>query len=41
MDETTLKLSKVIEDKDASIKELSNKLEGYYMCTILLLERIN
>ena len=39
MDETTLKLLKVIEDKDIYIKELSNRLEGYYTCTGVLLER--
>ena len=40
-DETTFKLSKLIEDNDTSIKELRNKLEGYYTCTILSLEIIN
>ena len=41
MEETTLRLSKVIEDKDIAIKELSNQLTGYYTCTRVLLERIN
>ena len=41
MDETTLNLLKVIEDKDIAIKELSNQLTGYYTCTRVLLERIN
>ena len=39
--ETILNLLKLIEDKDVSIKQLSNKLEGYCTCTIFLLERIN
>ena len=33
LDETTLILLKTIEDKDTSIKALSNKLEAYYTCT--------
>ena len=41
MDETTLKLLKVIEDKDIAIKELSSRLEGYYIVTRFLLEKIN
>ena len=41
MDETTLNLLKVIEDKDIAIKELSNQLTGYYTCTRVLLERVN
>ena len=41
MDETTLKLLKVIEEKDTAFKELSNRIEGYYTCTRVLLERIN
>ena len=40
-DDTTFKLLKVIEDKGMSIKWLSNRLEGYYTCTRVLLERIN
>ena len=36
MDETTLKLLKVIEDKD-----IGNRLEGFNTCTRVLLERIN
>ena len=39
MDETTSKLLKVIEDKYTAIKTLFNKLEGYYTCTRVLLER--
>ena len=41
MDETTLKLLKVIIDKDIAIKELSKQLTGYYTCTGALLEQIN
>ena len=41
MDETTLKLLKVIEDKDIAIKELSKQFTGYYTCTRALLEKIN
>ena len=41
MDETTLNLLNVIENKDTAIKELSNRLEGYYTCTRVLLERIH
>ena len=41
MDETTLTLLKVIEDKDTAIKSLTNKLEGYYTCTKSLLEIMN
>ena len=41
MDETTLKSLKVIEDKDIAIKELSSRLEGYYIVTRFLLEKIN
>ena len=40
MDETTLKLSKVIEDKDIAIKELSKQLTGYYTCTKAFIEKI-
>ena len=32
LDDTALKLLKVIEEKDISIKELSNRLEGCYTC---------
>ena len=39
MDQTTLKLLKVIEDKDIAIKELSKQLTGYYTCTRVLLEQ--
>ena len=38
MDETTLKLLNIIEDKDTSIKQLSKQLTGYYTCTRVLLE---
>ena len=41
MDETSLKLLKVIEEKDIAVKELSNRLEGFYTVTRHLLERIN
>ena len=41
MDETTLRLLKIIEEKYTSIKEFSNKLTGYYTCTRVLLEEIN
>ena len=41
MGETVLNLLKVIEEKDASVKELSKRLEGYYIVTRVLLEQIN
>ena len=41
MDEPTSKLLKVVEDRYAAIKTLSNKLKGYYTCTRFLLERTN
>ena len=41
MDETTLTLLKVIEDKYISVKEFSNRLEGFYTCTGVLLENVN
>ena len=41
LDETALKLLKVIEEKDTAIKELSNRLEGYYTVTRHLLEEMN
>ena len=41
MDETTLKLPKVVEEKDDSVKELSKRLEGYYAVTRVLLEEIS
>ena len=37
LDETALKLLKVIEERDTAIKGLSNRLEGYYTCTRVLL----
>ena len=40
-DETILKLLKVIQEEHTAIKELSNRLEGYYTCTRVLLERIS
>ena len=40
MDETSLILLKVIEDRDLAIKELSNRLEGSYTVTRVLLEQI-
>ena len=41
MAETTLKLLKVIEDKDIYIEELSKQLIGYYYtCTRVLLDNI-
>ena len=39
MDETALKLSKVIEDKDCYVKELSKQLTVYYTATRVLLEK--
>ena len=33
MDETTLKILELIEDKDIAIKELIKQLTGYYTCT--------
>ena len=41
MDDTTLEILNVIEDKYIAIKELSNRFEGYYTCTRVLLERMN
>ena len=41
MDETTIILLKVVEDKDTAIKELSKQPTGYYTCTRVLLEQIN
>ena len=41
LDETALKLLKVSEEKDTALKDLSNRLEGYYTCTRVLLEKIN
>ena len=41
LDETALKLLNIIEEKDTAIKELSNRVEGYYTCTKFLLERIS
>ena len=41
MDETTLRILKVIEEKYIAIKGLSNRLEGYYTVTRHLLERIH
>ena len=41
MDKTTLKLLKVIEDKDIAIRELSKQLTVHYTCTRVLLEEIN
>ena len=37
MDETTLELLKVVEDKDLAVKELSNRLEGFYTVTRVVL----
>ena len=39
MDETILKLLKAIEDKYSSVKEVSNRLEGFYTVTRVLLEK--
>ena len=41
LDETALKLLKVIDEINIAIKELCNRLEGYYTCTRVLLERMN
>ena len=41
MDETTLKLLKVAEEKNVSVKELSKRPEGYYTVTRVLIEKIN
>ena len=41
MDETTLTILKVIEEKDMAIKQINNRLERYYTVTSNLLERIN
>ena len=40
-DEATFKLLKVIEEINTAIKMLSNKLEGYYIRTRFLLDKIN
>ena len=39
LDETALNLLKVIEERYTAIKELSNRLEGYFTCTRALLEK--
>ena len=39
LDETALRLLQVSEEKDTAIKELSTRLEGYYTCIRVLLER--
>ena len=36
VDETILKLLKLVEEKDKAIKELSGKIEGYSTVTKLL-----
>ena len=41
MGETTLTLLNVTEERYIAIKELSNRLEGVYTCTRVLLERLN
>ena len=41
VDETILKLLKLVEEKDIAIKELSGNIEGYYTVTKFLLERLN
>ena len=41
VDETILKLLKLVEEKDKAIKELSGKVEGYSTVTKFLLERLN
>ena len=41
MDETTLNLLKVIEETYIAIKRFSNRLEGFYTCTRVLLEQIH
>ena len=41
VDETILKLLKLVEEKDKAIKELSGKIEGYSTVTKFLLERLN
>ena len=37
LDETAFELLNIIEEKDTAIKELSNRVEGYYTCTRCLL----
>ena len=39
LDANTLKLSKVIQDKDLAVEALARKLEGCTTCIKLLLER--
>ena len=41
VDETILKLLKLVEEKDKAIKELGGKVEGYSTVTKFLLERLN
>ena len=41
VDETILKLMKLVEEKDIAIKELGGKVEGYSTVTKFLLERLN
>ena len=41
LDANTLKLLKVIQDKDLAVEALARKLEGYNTCLWFLLERIN
>ena len=39
LDGTALTLLKVTEEQVTAIKELSNRLEGYYTCTRVFLEK--
>ena len=41
LDDKTLKLIKITQDKDLAVAALGNKLEGYNTCIRCLLERIN
>ena len=41
VDETILKLLKLVEEQDIAIKELSGKVEGYSTVPKFLLERLN
>ena len=41
MDETSLNLLKVVEDRDIAVKELSQRLEGYHTVARGLLDEIN
>ena len=41
LNDNTLQLIHMIQDKDDSSKALRNNIEGYYTCTRFVLERIH